>query len=398
MLNVLSREEAVALIKKKTAHLTPETETVNISDAARRVLACDTVSAENIPSFDRSTVDGYAVNAADTFGAGASIPAQLEITGEILMGESADFDLARGQCVKISTGGMLPGGADAAVMVEHTDFAGGLCLVYKPVAPGENITKKGDDISAGETALKKGTLIRPSHIGVLAALGITEVEVYKKPVIAVISTGDEIVGEDPKPGQIRDVNTFLLSSAIKESGCEAIEYGAVADKREDIENAVKECVKKADAVIISGGSSAGARDMTVDIIDTLGEAYFHGIAMKPGKPTIFGIISGKPVFGLPGHPLAAYFVFRLIVTEFIRDLMNMPPEKPSGRAALSENIPSNHGREEFLCVKMDENNEIVPLHTKSGIISVLSEAGGFIKIPRNTEGINKGTVMEIYSL
>ena len=398
MLNVLSREEAVALIKEKTAHLTPETETVNISDAARRILACDTVSAENIPSFDRSTVDGYAVNAADTFGAGASIPAQLEITGEILMGESADFDLARGQCVKISTGGMLPGGADAAVMVEHTDFAGGLCLVYKPVAPGENITKKGDDISAGETALKKGTLIRPSHIGVLAALGITEVEVYKKPVIAVISTGDEIVGEDPKPGQIRDVNTFLLSSAIKESGCEAIEYGAVADKREDIENAVKECVKKADAVIISGGSSAGARDMTVDIIDTLGEAYFHGIAMKPGKPTIFGIISGKPVFGLPGHPLAAYFVFRLIVTEFIRDLMNMAPEKPSGRAALAENIPSNHGREEFLCVKMNENNEIVPLHTKSGIISVLSEAGGFIKIPRNTEGINKGTVMEIYSL
>ncbi len=398
MLNVLSREEAVALIKEKTAHLTPETETVNISDAARRVLACDTVSAENIPSFDRSTVDGYAVNAADTFGAGASIPAQLEITGEILMGESADFDLARGQCVKISTGGMLPAGADAAVMVEHTDFAGGLCLVYKPVAPGENITKKGEDISAGETALKKGTLIRPSQIGVLAALGITEIEVYKKPVIAVISTGDEIVREDPKPGQIRDINTFLLSAAIKESGCEAIEYGVVADKREDIENAVKECVKKADAVIISGGSSAGARDMTVDIIDTLGEAYFHGIAMKPGKPTIFGIISGKPVFGLPGHPLAAYFVFRLIVTEFIRDLMNMAPEKPSGRAALSENIPSNHGREEFLCVKMNENNEIVPLHTKSGIISVLSEAGGFIKIPRNTEGINKGTVMEIYSL
>jgi molybdopterin molybdotransferase len=314
------------------------------------------------------------------------------------MGESADFDLARGQCVKISTGGMLPAGADAAVMVEHTDFAGGLCLVYKPVAPGENITKKGEDISAGETALKKGTLIRPSQIGVLAALGITEIEVYKKPVIAVISTGDEIVREDPKPGQIRDINTFLLSAAIKESGCEAIEYGVVADKREDIENAVKECVKKADAVIISGGSSAGARDMTVDIIDTLGEAYFHGIAMKPGKPTIFGIISGKPVFGLPGHPLAAYFVFRLIVTEFIRDLMNMAPEKPSGRAALSENIPSNHGREEFLCVKMNENNEIVPLHTKSGIISVLSEAGGFIKIPRNTEGINKGTVMEIYSL
>ena len=381
MLNVFNREEAVELIKEKTARLSAESEKVNIRDACGRVLACDVVSGENVPSFDRTTVDGYAVNAADTFGAGASIPAQLEIAGEILMGESANFNLKRGQCAKISTGGMLPKGADAAVMVEHTDFAEGLCLIYKSVAPGENITKKGDDISAGETALKKGTLIKPSQIGVLAALGISEVQVYKKPVIAVISTGDEIVNDNPKPGQIRDVNTFLLSAAIKQSGCEVIEYGAVAD-----------------AVIISGGSSAGARDMTVDIIDTLGKAYFHGIAMKPGKPTIFGIINDKPVFGLPGHPLAAYFVFRLIVTEYIGKLMNLPPDIPLGSAALAENIPSNHGREEFLCIKMNENNEIVPLHTKSGIISVLSEATGFIRIPRNTEGINKGTVMEIYGL
>ena len=398
MLNVLNREDAVELIKEKTVQLSVESEKVNIHNACGRVLACDIVSPENVPSFDRTTVDGYAVNAADTFGAGASIPAQLEIAGEILMGENADFSLRRGQCAKISTGGMLPKGADAAVMVEHTAFAKGLCLVYKSVAPGENITKKGDDISAGETALKKGTLIKPSQIGVLAALGISEVQVYKKPVIAVISTGDEIVNDNPKPGQIRDVNTFLLSAAIKQSGCEVIEYGAVADKREEIENAVKECVKTADAVIISGGSSAGARDMTVDIIDTLGKAYFHGIAMKPGKPTIFGIINGKPVFGLPGHPLAAYFVFRLIVNEYIGKLMNMSPKKPSGNGILAENIPSNHGREEFLCVKMNENNEIVPLHTKSGIISVLSEATGFIRIPRNAEGTNKGTVMEIYSL
>ena len=398
MLNVLNREDAVELIIEKTVQLSVESEKVNIHNACGRVLACDIVSPENVPSFDRTTVDGYAVNAADTFGAGASIPAQLEIAGEILMGENADFSLRRGQCAKISTGGMLPKGADAAVMVEHTDSDNGLCLVYKSVALGENITKKGDDISAGETALKKGTLISPSQIGVFAALGITDVQVYKKPIIAVISTGDEIVKDNPKPGQIRDVNTFLLSAAIKESGCDVFEYGAVADKKEEIENAVKECVKTSDAVIISGGSSAGARDMTVDIIDTLGKAYFHGIAMKPGKPTIFGIINGKPVFGLPGHPLAAYFVFRLIVNEYIGKLMNMSPKKPSGNGILAENIPSNHGREEFLCVKMNENNEIVPLHTKSGIISVLSEATGFIRIPRNAEGTNKGTVMEIYSL
>ena len=398
MLNVLNREEAVALIREKTVHLTPGIEKVDIRNACGRVLACDIVSPEDVPSFDRTTVDGYAVNAADTFGAGASIPAQLEIAGEILMGESADLYLKRGRCAKISTGGMLPEGANAAVMVEHTDSAEGLCLIYKSVAPYENITRKGDDISEGETALKKGTLIKPSQIGVLAALGITEVQVYKKPKVAVISTGDEIVTGSPKPGQIRDVNTFLLSAALKEYGCEVIEYGAVADKRDETETALKECLETADAVIISGGSSAGARDMTVDIIDTLGKAYFHGIAMKPGKPTIFGIVNDKPVFGLPGHPLAAYFVFRLVVTEYLRGIMNLPEDRPVYNGTLALNIPSNHGREEFLCVKLNENNEIVPLRTKSGIISVLSEANGFIRIPRNAEGLNKGTVMGIYNL
>ena len=293
---------------------------------------------------------------------------------------------------------MLPRGADAAVMVEHTDSDGGLCLVYKSVAPRENITRTGDDIAEGETVLEKGTVISPAHTGVLAALGITEVNVFKKPVIAVISTGDEIVADNPGPGQIRDVNTFLLSAASEALGCDVIEYGAVSDKRQEIENAVKDCVNKADAVIISGGSSAGARDMTMDIIDSLGEAYFHGIAMKPGKPTIFGMVKGKPVFGLPGHPLAAYFVFRLIVGEYIRSILNVPPEKPAGSGILAENIPSNHGREEFLCVRLNEKNEIVPLHTKSGIISVLSKAQGFIRIPRNAEGLNKGTIMEIYGL
>ncbi|MBR6702437.1 MAG: molybdopterin molybdotransferase MoeA, partial [Clostridia bacterium] len=309
-----------------------------------------------------------------------------------------DFILKRGQCAKISTGGMLPRGADAAVMVEHTDCDGSLCLVYKSAFPGENVTLKGDDISEGETALKKGTVVTSAHIGVLAALGINEINVYKKPVIAVISTGDEITGGNPEPGQIRDINSFLLSGAIKEYGCEAVEYGAVADKREEIEKAIKECLNKADAVIISGGSSAGARDMTVDIIDTLGDAYFHGIAMKPGKPTIFGMVEGKPVFGLPGHPLAAYFVFRLVVAEYIRSVLNIPPEKPAGNGILSENIPSNHGREEFICIKHGEDGRIIPVHTKSGIISVLSVSEGFIRIPRGCEGLAAGETVEVYKL
>ncbi len=398
MLNVVTKDEAVEIVKNKVSHIVTETEKVNIDSALFRVLGEDIISAEDIPAFDRTTVDGYAVYAADTFGAGNAIPAQLDIVGEIKMGEAADFTLKRGQCAKISTGGMLPKGADAAVMVEHTDNADGLCLVYKSVSPSENVTKKGDDISMGDTALKKGTLINSATIGVLAALGIYEVPVYKKPVIAVISTGDEIVSGAPALGQIRDINTYLLTAAAKEYGCEVVNFGAVKDDKIEIENAVKACLKDADCVLISGGSSAGTRDMTVDIIASLGEVFFHGIAMKPGKPSIFGTVDGKPVFGLPGHPLAAYFVFRLIVTEYIKTVLNMPADKPKRNGVLAVNIPSNHGREEYLCVKRNANNEIVPLHTKSGIISVLSEAEGFIIIPRNAEGLAKETNVKIYEL
>lgn len=397
MLNVLTREEAVQIIRDKTAHIVPNTEKVKIDCALGRILSADIISTENIPSFDRTTVDGYAVCASDTFGAGGSSPVQLEIVGEILMGENANFTLKNGQCVKISTGGMLPNGADASVMVEHTDSEDELCLVYKSVAPFENVTKTGDDISIGETVLKKGTVISPKQIGVLSALGIYEISVFKKPIIAIISTGDEI-SKSPKLGQIRDINTYLLSSLATTYGFDVYEYGVVKDDRKDIENAVKKCLNKADAVLISGGSSAGTRDMTADIIDTFGKVYFHGIAMKPGKPTIFGMVDEKPVFGLPGHPLAAYFVFRLIVTEYLRNIMGMLVDKPKRNGLLSVNIPSNHGREEFLCIRYDENNKIVPVHTKSGIVSVLSEAEGFIVIPRNAEGLFKETNVDVYEL
>ena len=214
----------------------------------------------------------------------------------------------------------------------------------------------------------------------------------------MISTGDEIVSGTPRAGQIRDINTGLLASAVSAAGCEALVYGVVRDERDLIETAVRDCVGKADSVLISGGSSAGTRDMTVQIIDSLGKVFFHGIAMKPGKPTIFGVIDCKPVFGLPGHPLAAYFVFRLIVTEYIRTLFHRPGNEPTRRGILAVNVPSNHGREEYLCVTTDENNEVVPLHTKSGIVSVLSKSDGFIRIERNAEGLFKGTAVDIYEL
>ena len=398
MLNVVSREEAVSCVLRFARTRSAQAQTVPLPSALGRILARDVTAAEDVPAFDRTTVDGYAVRAADTFGAGAAIPAQLEVVGSIAMGEAPQFSLHAGECAVISTGGMLPQGADAAVMVEHTDEADGLCLAYRSVTPYENVTRRGDDIAAGSTALTAGTRIGVPQIGVLSALGVYEVPVWKKPVVAVISTGDELVRDRPDMGQVRDVNGYLLSALIERAGGEPLFYGAVPDDRDRIAGALRHCLEKADAVLISGGSSAGTRDMTVSILDELGEVFFHGVAMKPGKPTIFGAADGKPVFGLPGHPLAAYFVFRLLVTEYLRALLLREADKPLRTAPLATNIPSNHGREEYLCVRINENGEAVPLHTKSGVISVLSAADGFIRIPRDTEGLGKGAVVEVCEL
>lgn len=398
MLNVVSREEAVSCVLAHTQALRVGMQTVPICEAVGRTLAVDVTAAQDVPAFDRTTVDGYAVRAADTFGASAAIPAQLTIAGTVTMGEEARFSLGAGECAAIATGGMLPQGADATVMVEHTDNADGLCLVYRSVTPNENVTRRGDDIAAGNIALSAGTRIGVPQIGVLSALGVYDVPVWEKPVIAVISTGDELVRGCPAAGQVRDVNGYLLSSLIERAGGTPLFYGAVPDDRTKIADALQDCLGKADTVLISGGSSAGTRDMTVGILDELGEVFFHGIAMKPGKPTIFGKAYGKPVFGLPGHPLAAYFVFRLLVADYLRALLHGKADSALRTAVLATNIPSNHGREEYLCVRINENGEAVPLHTKSGVISVLSGADGFIRIPRDTEGLQKGACVEIYEL
>ena len=398
MLNVIAKAQAVACVREQLKTLTLPTQTVPLRSAVGRVLSKDIAAGEDIPAFDRTTVDGYAVHAADTFGAGAAIPAELDIVGEIAMGEAPSFALQRGQCAKISTGGMLPRGADAAVMVEHTDEQGDLCLVYAGVSPGANVTRRGDDITTGAVALKRGTRLGTAEIGVLAALGVYEVPVFRKPVVAVISTGDEIVTGTPQNGQMRDVNSFLLAAALEEFGCEAQMLGAVKDEKEKIEQTLLQSLPAADMVLLSGGSSAGTRDMTVDILKEHGDVFFHGIAMKPGKPTIFGMVQGKPVFGLPGHPLAAYFVFRLIVQEALRTLLHLPEERPSATAKLAVNVPSNHGREEYLCVKRLPDGTATPLHTKSGVISVLTQADGFFCIPRDAEGLQSGSETELFEV
>lgn len=398
MLKVVSVQTALEIIKDNFSDISIPTETVSLEESLGRVLADDIISSENIPAFDRSTVDGYALIASDTYGSSESIPSQLDIVGEILMGQEATINIASGQCVKISTGGMLPVGADSVVMVENTDNSfGDMCLVYKSVSPNENVNRKGDDIKDGSPVFTKGRTITSREIGVLSALGISTVKVFSKPKVGIISTGDEIVPIDSQLsfGKIRDINSHILSCLMRENGCEATLYGIVKDEYNEIISAMKKAVSENNIVLISGGSSAGARDMTVDIISSLGEVYLHGIAMKPGKPTIVGKIDGKAVFGLPGHPTAGYFVTLRLVKSLVDMMLCRNDNIRKIKAKMLCNISSNHGREEILCIKLTEDGA-KPLYGKSGVISLLSESDGYIIIDRNCEGLKAGDETEIF--
>lgn len=398
MLKVVAVETAIEIIKENFSAIPVLKETVSLEDSLGRTLAEDITAKENIPAFDRSTVDGYALKASDTYGSSESIPAQLDIIGEILMGEKAEAEIKDGQCIKISTGGMLPVGADSVVMVENTESSfGDICLVYKSVSPYENVNRKGDDIKKGSVIFFKGRKITSKEIGVLAALGISQVNVFKSPKVGIISTGDEIVPVDTPltSGNIRDINSHILSALLKERGCECKLYGIVKDEYGAILSAIKKAVSENDAVLISGGSSAGARDMTADIISKLGEVYLHGIAMKPGKPTIVGKIDGKAVFGLPGHPVASYFVALRLVTPLTDMMLCRKNDTRSIKAKILCNVSSNHGREEILCVKLTDGGT-VPVYGKSGVISLLAESDGYIIIDRNCEGLKANDEAEIY--
>lgn len=398
MLKVVAVEAALKKVIENFSDISLPDEAISLEASLGRILAEDIIAQESIPAFDRSTVDGYALKASDTYGSSESIPAQLDITGEILMGEKAEAEIKDGQCIKISTGGMLPEGADSVVMVENTDSSfGDICLVYKSVSPFENVNRKGDDINENSPVFSKGKVITSREAGVLAALGINKVNVFKRPRVGIISTGDEIVPVDAPLsfGKIRDINSHLLSSLMRENGCEVALYGIVRDEYEAILSVMKKAVNENDIVLISGGSSAGARDMTVDIISSLGEVYLHGIAMKPGKPTIIGKINGKAVFGLPGHPAAGYFVALRLVKPLIDTLLCKNDNSIKIKAKMLCNISSNHGREEMLCVKLTEEGAM-PLYGKSGVISLLSEADGYIIIDRNCEGLKAGNETEVF--
>ena len=397
MLNVVTREEAVRIILEKIPEAA-DVETVGLPDALGKVVAEDILSPEDLPAYARSTVDGFAVRAADTYGCSEALPAMVTYAGKVLMGEDEKRVLPKGSCMQVPTGGQVPEGADAVVMVEHSEDLGDeFRYMLKPVAPGENVNAKGDDIALGGVAVPKGTLIEPRHTAVLAALGISELKVRKPLTVGILSTGDELVDytETPKGTEIRNINSVTLAAAVEALGCIAKTYPIVPDEEDALRAAIDTVRKECDFLIISGGSSVGERDNVNRVLASFGEVYFHGVALKPGKPTMFAMLDGDvPAFGLPGHPAAAFYTFHLFAKPAILKRRGAIAVPRYVEAELSQKVPSNHGREEILGVAL-ENGKAVPLPAKSGVVSVLSKADGTITIPRDLEGLERGAKVKV---
>ena len=384
-------------------------EKIGLISASKRVLAEDIIAKENIPGFNRATVDGYALKAGDTFGASDGLPAYLEVIGEIRMSEIPSLLVRSGQTARISTGGMLPEGADAVVMLEYTEQIDETMIeANRPVALWENVLRADEDIKKGETILKKGQLLRPQDIGLLAALGWGTVLVYKKPGVAIISTGDEIVPvhSQPKPGQVRDINLYALGASVEEIGAIPHYRDIIPDDELALERELRKCIEsdEIDMVLISGGSSIGSRDYTLKVLNHLGPpgVLVHGLALKPGKPTIISLNKQKPIIGLPGHPVSTLIVFESIVKKILSDLKGEILHLGLNRtveALLENNIASEGGREEFIRVilkKKDGKFWAVPVLCKSGMISTLAKADGYIVIGLNQEGLYQGDLVTVY--
>lgn len=380
-----------------------KTELIPVVDAHGRVLAKALMAPADLPHFHRTNMDGYAVRAADTFGASSSLPMYLKLVGAVDMGTEVKRPLKKGETMRIATGGMLPPGADSMVMVEYTEEMGdGTVEIQRSVSPWENILRIGEDIKKGAAIFSAGRRLRAHDLGALTGVGVTKVPVHARPVVALISTGDEIVAPEqtPKPGQVRNVNQYSLRAMIIEAGGVTLDFGVVKDDRPAFEQAMATALQKADVVMISGGSSVGTKDMAVDVICSFPRSalFFHGISIAPGKPTIFAKAAGKPVMGLPGHPVSALVVFALFGAPLIRMMGGeaattafAPPR--TTRARLAQNIASAPGREDYVRVTLTQRDGVLlatPLPGKSGAIFSLVQADGMVCIPHNEEGKETG--------
>lgn len=403
--DVVSVEEARRTILENL-NLKLETEFVDILESTDRVLCEDITSNEDVPGFDRSTVDGYAINSSDSHGASESLPSFLSLKGQVKMGKEVEIEILPGESVYVPTGGMLPKGSDGVIMIEHVEkLDEENILIYRPISSGENVIFKDDDIKLGQVVLSKGRKLNSQDIGVLAALGISKVKVYKKPKFYIISTGDEIIDLNEKMdiGKIRDINSYVLYSMIKKLGCDAVNRTIVKDSFNLLKTEVEKGLESSDIVIISGGSSVGVRDFTHEVINSFdGKGVFiHGMSIKPGKPTIVGEAKGKGVFGLPGHPVSSIIVFKALIERYIKDIMGIKDKNNKTRAIVDFNFPSSPGKTTYQMVSLverDGNLYCVPNFGKSGMITLLSESSGYIEIGLHEEGIYEGEERDVYFL
>jgi molybdopterin molybdotransferase len=406
------------------AHFAPvvHAEICRVADALDRVLARPVIAPHDLPTFVRSTVDGYAVQAADTHGASAGMPAYLDVVAEVPMGARAAFTLEPGQAALVHTGGHVPPGADAVVMLEHTHVAGQPLYaqaaggpeaaswkpfaieVYRGVASGENCIQIGEDVRAGELILPAGHKLRPQDLGGLLALGVTEVWVARQPRVGIISQGDEVVPpeQEPGPGQVRDINSYTLAGFVRQAGGIPLNYPIVPDQQEALDAAVRRAYDEADMVVITAGSSVSYRDLTANAINKLGApgVLVHGVAIRPGKPTIRAVCDGKAVFGLPGNPVSCINIFRRFVAPTIRLLLGAAPAAAcTVQARLERNIPAASGRADFVRVRLEQRDGetwAVPVFGKSNLIFTLVRSDGVVEVPLNSSGLAAGTLVTVW--
>lgn len=378
---------------------------VALEDAIDRILCRSITSTEDLPPFPRSTMDGFAVRAQDTFGATEGSPALMRLTGESRMGEIPDIPVRPNEAVRIATGAMLPDGADAVVMLEYTESLDTETLeVYRTVAPGENVVRRGEDLAKGEEILPAGWPLRPQDIGLLAAMGVARPWVHRRPVVAILSTGDEVVplGTTPSPGQIRDTNGPALATLVRREGGVPLNLGVVQDERDRLETKIREGLERSDCLMLSGGSSVGARDYALEVIRGLrgAEVLAHGLAVKPGKPTLIVRVGEKPLLGLPGHPVSALIIFHIVGRPLMNRLSGkkFPRKGPPVRAQLSRNLASAQGRDDYVRVTLSEDEGQMfakPVLGSSGLIGNLVRAEGLVRIDSNSEGLEKGDWVEV---
>jgi molybdopterin molybdotransferase len=417
-LTLLPPDEARDLMLSHLPPPTIDSESIDVVHALNRVLAEDILAPHPLPDFQRTTVDGYAVRAGDTHGASDSLPAYLTLLGEVPMGDSPSFQIRPGQCALIHTGGMLPPGADAVVMLEYTQHInrrdGQLPIptndeieISRAVADGENVIRIGEDVAQGQLVLPKGTRVRPAEIGGLMALGITSLRVARLVKVGLISTGDEVIdpSQTPRPGQVRDINSYTLGALVQKNGGVAVRYGIVSDQFQALKDAAAKALSECDVVIVTAGSSASTRDMTADVIRSLGEpgVLVHGINTRPGKPTILGVCNGKAVIGLPGNPVSALVNGYLFVVPVIEKLLGaLPKPRATVQATLTVNLPSQAGREDWWPVKLAVSSQQLavkydaePIFGKSNLIFSLASADGLLRIHPNATGLSVGEIVEV---